>query len=162
MCPALNMAIMAQRWFSRSGIEEKQQLLKKPHAEVWEEKKWGVQFQGHNRVKAAMERHLAMVRENQMEGCLPSPNGTGRHPQRLRRRKGEGAPRSRRAPSSPESPAGPSDDDDSSETEGMPPAYIYIHTAFPSTFFLARIACAIRCNSRFANSWWSIHRIVHY
>jgi hypothetical protein len=72
----LNMAKMAKEGFSRAAIEERQQLIKKPCAEVQEDKKRGGVFPGHNMVNAAMERHPAMVRENQMDGCLPCQHGT--------------------------------------------------------------------------------------
>jgi len=62
---ALNMAKMAQGGFSRAAVEETQYLIKKPHAEVREEKKVGVEFPGHNKVKAAIARHPAMLRQNQ-------------------------------------------------------------------------------------------------
>jgi hypothetical protein len=68
---ALNMAKMAKGGISRAAIEETQQLIKKPRAEVREEKKRGVEFPGHNKVKAAIEIHPAMVCENQTDGCLP-------------------------------------------------------------------------------------------
>ena len=53
---ALNMAKMAKGGISHAAIEETQQLIKKPHAEVREEKKRGVEFPGHNKVKAGIER----------------------------------------------------------------------------------------------------------
>jgi len=81
MCLALNMAKMAKEGFSRAAIEETQYLIKKPQAEVREEKKQGVQFPGHEKVKAAMERHPAMIHQNHMDGCLPSQNGTARNSQ---------------------------------------------------------------------------------
>jgi histone H3/H4 len=52
---ALNMAKMAKEGFSRTAIEETQQLIKKPCANVQEEKKWSVEFPRHNKVKAAIE-----------------------------------------------------------------------------------------------------------
>jgi len=52
---ALNMAKMAKGGFSRAAIEETQQLIKKPPAEVREEKKLGVEFPRHRMVKAAIE-----------------------------------------------------------------------------------------------------------
>jgi len=52
---ALNMAKMAEQGFSRPAIEEMQQLIKKPRAEVREEKKLGVVFPGHNKGKAVIE-----------------------------------------------------------------------------------------------------------
>ena len=89
---ALNMAKMAKGGFSRAAVEETQYLIKKPRAEVREEKKRGVEFPGHNKVKAAIARHPAMLRQNQMPGCLPCQNGTAKNPQTRWRRKGTGAP----------------------------------------------------------------------
>jgi hypothetical protein len=90
---ALNMAKMAKGEISHATIEETQQLIKKPRCEVGEDKKRGVEFPRHNKVKAAIERHLAMVPENQTDRCLPSPNGTANNPQPCWRHKGKGAPR---------------------------------------------------------------------
>jgi len=73
-------------------IEETQHLIKKPRAEVREEKKRGVEFSGHRMVKAAIERHPAMVYENQTDGCLPCQNGTAEIPRTRWRRNGVGAP----------------------------------------------------------------------
>jgi hypothetical protein len=39
MCLALNMANMAKAGFSHAGIDETQQLIKKPRAEVRDEQK---------------------------------------------------------------------------------------------------------------------------
>jgi len=50
----LNMAKMANGGFSLAGIEQMQQLINKHRAEVWEEKKRGVVFPGHNKVQAAI------------------------------------------------------------------------------------------------------------
>jgi len=77
---ALNMAKMAKIWFLHAAIEETQQPMKKPHAEVRERKKRGVVFPGHNKVKAAIGRHPALVRKNQTDGCLPRQNGTAKTP----------------------------------------------------------------------------------
>jgi len=95
---ALDVPKMARGGFSRAAIEKTQQLIKKPHAKVREEKKWGVEFPTRNKVKAAIERHPAMVRENQKDGCLPCHNGTAQNPQTRWRRKGKGAPPPRPAP----------------------------------------------------------------
>ena len=89
---ALNMAKMAKEGFSRAAIEETKYLIKKPRAEVREEKKRGVEFPGHKKVKAAIQRHPAMLRHNQTPGCLPCQNGTAKNPQTRWRRKGTGAP----------------------------------------------------------------------
>jgi len=52
---ALNMAKMAKGGCSRAAIEETKFLSKKPRAKVQEENKWGVEFPGHENVKAPME-----------------------------------------------------------------------------------------------------------
>jgi hypothetical protein len=89
---ALNLAKMPTGGFSCTAVEETHYLNKKPCAEVQEEKKQGVQFPGHNKVKAAIARHLAMIRQNQMAGCLPCQNGTAKNLQTRWRHKGTGAP----------------------------------------------------------------------
>jgi hypothetical protein len=141
---ALNMAKMAKGGISRAAIEETQQLNKKPRAEVREEKKRGVEFPRHNKVNTAIERHQAMVRENQTDGCLPCQNGTAKNPATGWRCKGKGAPQPRRALPRPESPPVPADDNERSETAGMPPAYVYLHTSLHNARFLPRITCAIK------------------
>jgi len=83
---ALNMAKMAQGGILHATKEETQFLIKKPQAEVREEKKWGVGFPGDRNVKPAMDRHPAMLWENQTDGCLPCPNGTVQNPQTCWRR----------------------------------------------------------------------------
>jgi len=98
MCLALNMAKMAKGGFSRDTIEETQQENKKSRTEVREEKKWGILFPRNNKLKAAIESHPAMVRENQPDGCLPCQNGTVINPQTCWRGKGTGEPQPRPAP----------------------------------------------------------------
>jgi hypothetical protein len=78
---ALNMTKMAKGGISCAEKEETQHLIKKPHAEVQKEKKLGVEFPGHNKVKAAIKTHQAMVRENQTDRCLPCHNGTAKNPE---------------------------------------------------------------------------------
>jgi len=85
---ALYKAKMAKGWFSCAAMEEMQQLIKTPRAEVREEMKWGVDFPGHKEVNAAWEGHLAMVRENQTDGSLPAHNGTVKNQQTRWRCKG--------------------------------------------------------------------------
>jgi len=80
---ALNMAKMAKGGFSRAAIEETQFLIKMLRAEVREAEKRGVEFPGHKNVKAAMERHQAMLWQNLTDGCLPCHNGTAQIPQTL-------------------------------------------------------------------------------
>jgi hypothetical protein len=59
---ALNKAKMANGGFSRAVVKETQYLIKKPRAKVREEKMWGVEFPGHNKVKTARARHPAILR----------------------------------------------------------------------------------------------------
>jgi len=101
---ALNMSKLAKEGFSRAAIEETQQLIKKPRAKIQEEKMWGVVFPWQNKVKAAIERHLAMIRENQMDGFLPCQNGMAKNPQTRWSRKGTGPPPPRPAPPRPGTP----------------------------------------------------------
>jgi hypothetical protein len=61
---ALNMAKLVKEGFSRAATEETKYLIKKLCAEVREEKKRGVEFPGHKKVKAAIQRHSAMLRHN--------------------------------------------------------------------------------------------------
>ena len=92
-------------------------------------------FRGRLKVKAAIERHLAIVCENQTNGCLPNHNGTAKHPQTRWRPKGTGAPPSRWAPPPPATlPVLPdhSETTQRSEIEGVPPGYVYIHPALLS------------------------------
>jgi len=89
---ALNMAKMANEGFSYAAIEEPKYLINKPHAEVREPKNRGVEFPGHEKVKAAIQRHPAMVRQNQTSGCLPCQNGTTKNSQTHWRRPGTGTP----------------------------------------------------------------------
>jgi len=135
---ALNMAKIAKEGFSRASMEETQQVIKTQRAEVREEKMWGVVVPGHNKVKTAIEGHPAMVRENQTDGGLPGPNGTAKNPPSRWMRRRTGAPSPQPAPPRPGTLPAPPDDREtlqSSETEGMPPGYVYIHTLLPSPQF---------------------------
>jgi hypothetical protein len=70
MCQALNMVKIAKSGYSRAAIQNTQYQIKHPHDEDPNEQKWGFELLGHNRVKAAIERHTVMLRPNQMDGCL--------------------------------------------------------------------------------------------
>jgi len=76
---ALNMDKMAKEGFSHVAIEATKHLIKISHAEVREDKQCGVDFPGHNKVKAAIQRHPAMLRQNQKSCSLPCQNGTGKN-----------------------------------------------------------------------------------
>jgi len=89
---ALNMAKMAQDGFSRAAIDDKKYLIKKPLAEDREEKKWGVEFPWHIKLKAGIHRHAAMLRHNQMSDCLLCQHRTAMNPQTQWRPNGTGSP----------------------------------------------------------------------
>jgi hypothetical protein len=89
---ALNMAKIARGGFSRAAIEETQQQIRKPRAEVRDGKKWGVEFPRNKLVKPLIEWHPAMVYTNQTDSCIPCHNGTARHPQPRGRCSQTGAP----------------------------------------------------------------------
>jgi len=143
---ALNMAKMAKEGFSRAAIEETKYLIKKPRAEVREEKKRGVEFPGPRKVKAAIQRHRAILRHNQLPGCLPCQNGTAKNPQTRWRRKGTGAPPPARRrvrtpeptpppPGTPPAPTGNTSGAQPSEIVNLLAGYTYSHTALPCAEF---------------------------
>ena len=143
---ALNMAKMAKEGFSRAAIEETQCMIKKPHTEVWKEKKQFVEFPGHKQVKAAIQRHPAMLRHNQTPGCVSCQNGTAKNPQTRWRHKGTGAPpparRSVRTPEptpppagTPPAPTGNTSGAQPSEIVNLPAGYTYSPTALPCAEF---------------------------
>ena len=141
---ALNVAKMANGGFSLAAIEETQQLIQKQNAEVCEQKKRGVEFPGHEKVKVAIERNMAMVYKNHPDGCVACYNGTGKHPQTRWRSKGTGAPPPDLMAPSPGMPhlsgmppvqAGDTDGNESYEIEGMPTRCVYIHSPHPNSQF---------------------------
>jgi len=142
MCLALNMPKMAKEGFSRAAIEETKYLIKKPRADDREEKKRGVEFPGHKTVKAAIQRHPAMLRYYKTPGCLPFQNGTAKNAQTRWRRKGTGAPPTtgRRVrtpeptpppPGTPPAPTGNTSGAQPSEIVNLTAGYTYSHTALP-------------------------------
>jgi len=138
MCLALNMAKMAKGRFSRAAIEEWEQLIQKPRAEVREEKKRGVELPGHQKVKAAMERHPAMVYKNHSASCSPCQNGTAKNPvTRWRRKRTSPPPAEPEAPppGTPPAPPGDAEGNQSYEIEGMPSRCVYMHSPHPNTQF---------------------------
>jgi len=92
MCRASNMAKMYKGGFLQVTIEKTQYLIHIPHTKVQEETKWGVQFPGPRKLKAAIDGQHAMVNETQTDGCLACHNITGKNLQIHWRQKGMGAP----------------------------------------------------------------------
>jgi len=139
------MATMAKGGISRAAIEETQQLTKKPRAEVREEKKRGVEFPGHQKVKAAMVRLPAMVYKNHTAGCLPCQNGTAKNPVTHWRCKVTAAPSPEPAaplPRTPPVPPGDTGGNEEDEIEGMPSRCVYMHSPLPNTEFFNHNAFA--------------------
>jgi len=146
---ALNMAKMAKDGISRAAIEETKYLIKKPRTEVREEKMRGVESPGNNKVKVAIQRHPAMLRQNQTSGCLPCQNGTAKNPQTRWRHKGTGPPPPTRRrlrtpeptphppgmPPGPPAPTGNTSRAQRSEMVNLPAGYKYSHTALPCVEF---------------------------
>jgi hypothetical protein len=77
---ALNMVNMAKHGISRTGIKKTRNLIKKPQAEIREEKKRGVELPGHMSVKVVIEKHLFMIYYNHQDGCLGCQNKIARNP----------------------------------------------------------------------------------
>jgi len=139
---ALNMAKMARGGFLHAAIEEMQYLIKKPRAEVREEKKWGVEFPVHEVVMAAIERHPAMLCQNHPDRCLPCQNGTTKNPQTCWTHKPTGAPApdwcrqptpepTPPLPGTPPTPPGNTAGAQNSQILNLPAGSVYTHT-FPA------------------------------
>jgi len=124
----LNMTRIAIGGFSQASIKEIQQSIKNALTTVREEKKWWVQSHGHLNVTSAMERHLAIIRENHTHSCLPSKDGIAKNPQSCWGQKDTGAPPPKWAPPAP---AGDNEGAQRSEMEGLPPRYAFIPTPIP-------------------------------
>jgi len=148
---AWNMPKMAEGGFSRAAILETQQLINTPCTKVREEQTWGVEFPGHKKVNAVLERHPAIVYKNHTAGCLPCQNGTAKNPQTHWRCKGMAAPppdlaapppESPPPPGTPPAPPGDTDGNESYELEGMPSKCVYLHSPLPNTQILNHNAYA--------------------
>jgi hypothetical protein len=136
MLLALNMAKMAKEGFWCAAIDETKYLTKTPSAEVQDEKKRGVVFPGHKKVNTAILGHPAMLRQNQMSGCLPCQNGTAMNSQTGWKCNGTGAappPRRReRIPElTPPAPTGNTSGTQPADMVNMAAGYIYWHSALP-------------------------------
>jgi len=144
---ALNMAKMAKEGFSCAALEETKYHIKRPRNEVPDETKRGVVLPGHKKVKAAIQRHPAMLRHNQTPGCPPCQNITAKNPQTCWRRKGTGPPPPARRrvrtpeptpppPGTPPAPTGNTSGAQTSEIVNLPAGYTYSHTALPGAEIL--------------------------
>jgi len=139
---ALNMAKIAKEGFSCAAIEETKYLIKTQHTEVQEAQKRGVEFPGHKKVKAATQRHPAMLRQNKKSGCLPCQNATTKNPQTRWTCKGTGAPPAARCregipeptpplPGTPPAPTSNSSEAEPAEIINLHAGHTYSHIACP-------------------------------
>ena len=137
---------MAKAGFSRTTMAEMEYWMMKCCTEVREERMRGVEFPGHRIVKAMIERHLAMVHQNQMDGCLPCQNGMAKYTQTRWRSKKMGALTPFRcrqptpepmppAPGKPPAPPGDNAEAPSSQIKAVLPRYVHIHTPLPKAQF---------------------------
>ena len=107
---------------------------------------WGFEFVGHRKVKTVLERHLAMLCQHYMDGCLACRNGPAKDLQTHRRRKESVAPHPDhlRQPT-PEStpplpaiqPAPPGEREGAQipQIDNLLPGYVYSHAPLPSAQF---------------------------
>jgi len=148
-----NEAKMVIGGFSHGAIEETQYLIKKPRTAVREEMKGGVEFPCHKQVKAVIETHPAMLRQNHTAGCLPCQNCMAKDLQTRWRRNVTGAPLPnwRRQPT-PELtpplpgtlpvPAGYISAAQCAQIVTLPAGYAYSHTSLPCAEFFTLNASA--------------------
>ena len=123
-----------------------QYLLKKPRTKVQEERKWGVEFPGDRKVKAAMERHPAMVHESLTHGCLPYQYCVAKNLQTHWRRNGmdvtpldrHSHPTPEPKPPLPRTPLAPPTDTEGARSpyiNNVPLWYAYAHASLPNPQF---------------------------
>jgi len=108
-------------------------------------------------VKAAIERHPAMVRQNHPAGCLPCQNGNAKILQTHWRHKGTGAPLPNRhrqltpeptpvlmppLPGTPPGPTGNTSGAQHSQIVDIPAGYVYSQPFLPSAGSLTLYASA--------------------
>jgi hypothetical protein len=144
MCLALNMSNKAKGGLLHAVMELMQYLITKSRTEVRDEKSWGVKFPEHTKVMAAIDRHVAMLCQNQMDGCLSCPNGCIMNPLIRWRHRGIGVPAPNQhthltpelTPPRPETPilpgttftpAGNNTGAQRSEIVNLPVGYVYSH-----------------------------------
>jgi len=89
---AMDMTKMAKEVFSCTAIEETKYLIKQPCAEVLRDKKRGIGFPWHEKVKATTESQPAMLQQNHMSGCLSCQHRPAKNPSTHWSRKESGAP----------------------------------------------------------------------
>jgi len=145
MCLAVNMATLAKGRVSGAALQETEELIKNPVAEVREEKKQGVEVPAHKNVQAAIERHLALDYKYHTASYHPCQNGAAQNLQTRWRRKRTTAPPVEPAPPPPRTPRAPPSDTEGNQCydiDGMPSRCVYMHSPLPNTQFLNHDAYA--------------------
>jgi hypothetical protein len=111
---AMNTIDKSNFGLTPANINETLEIIRKPRAELREEKRRGVQFEGHKNVKSVLQVHPAMNKAKQLTGCLPCQNGIANNPatrwkrgiDKQRRRTGDKRP----APAPAPAPAPPANE----------------------------------------------------
>jgi hypothetical protein len=75
------MAKIATGGFSHTSIDVTQCLVNKQHTKFREVQKWGIAFAGDTMLKAAIERHPAMLRHKKMNRFFPHQHVTAKNQQ---------------------------------------------------------------------------------
>jgi len=133
---------MAHGGLSGAAMQEWQHQNNQHPAEVREEKMWEDGFPTHQNVKVAMVRHLAMLHEDQTDGCLPCQHGTALNLQTYWRRRGMGVlpadslsqltpNQMQNVPGTPLVPPCENEGVLVSKIKGVLPGYVYSDTLLP-------------------------------
>ena len=85
---ALNLHDKFSHGVSQRNTEASLELIKKPRAEIREEKRRNIQFPGHASVKKEWKTHPAMDQVKQLDGCLECQDGIACNPLSRWHRKG--------------------------------------------------------------------------
>lgn len=110
-----------------------------------------MEFPEHYIVTAEIERHSAMVSEFEMDGCLACQNGAVKNLRTRGRCKGTGPPPPKPWPPPPQTPPAPPGDSEatqSSQIEGVPPRYVYIHTSLSNSQCFDHDVYAMDCKCK--------------
>jgi hypothetical protein len=76
----MNIMDKSVNGLSSANVDETLDIIRKPRAELREEKRRGVEFKGHKNVKSVMKVHPAMNKRNELEGCLTCQNNVPHNP----------------------------------------------------------------------------------
>jgi len=139
ICLVLNMAKMAKGGFLCTTIEKTQYLVNKFRTKVRKVRMLVDLFPGYWQVRAAIERHSALVCEHKTNGCLHCQYGIAKNPQTYWRCQGWHSPlpdwhrwlAPELMPLLPGTPPAPPCDNEGTQTfqmDGVPLGYVHIYT----------------------------------